>query len=100
MWTPASGLHEIRINGHPTGLFMSRLGTTEGLVEDTPIMVFGRDPSGEHRLIGYAWPDGEVMRTYTLRKFGKVSAAVSKRASLPLLDRSDADVVLVAALAQ
>ena len=100
MWTPASGLHEIRVNGNPTGLFMSRLGRTEGLVEATPIMVFARNPSGEHRLIGYAWPDGDVMRTYTLRKSGKTSATIAKRANLPLFDRSAADVVLVAALAQ
>ncbi len=100
MWTPASGLHEIRVNGHPTGLFMSRLGNTEGPAESTPVMVFARNLSGEHRLIGYAWPDGDVMRTYTLRKFGKVSTVVARQERLPLLDRPDADIVLVAALAQ
>ena len=33
MWTPVSGLHEIRVNGMSIGLFMSRVGTSEGPVE-------------------------------------------------------------------
>ena len=100
MWTPASGLHEIRVNEHPMGVFISRLGRTEGLVDTTPMMVFERSVTDRYSLIGYAWPDGDAMRTYTLRKFGKVSETVSKRASMPLFERPDTDIVLVAALAQ
>jgi hypothetical protein len=101
LWTPVSGLHEIRVNGHATGLFMSRLGRAEGPIEKTPVMVFAHPiTSDEYRLVGYAWPDGDVMRTYTLRRSGKVPTTVAKRARLPLLDRPDADTVQVAALVQ
>ena len=97
MWTPASGLHEIRIDGMPIGLFMSRVGTSEGPVEGVPVVVFQRNGTGEHYLVGYAWPDGEVMRTYILHKFGKASRAIARKSGLPLLE-SETTEVLVAAL--
>jgi len=97
MWTPVAGLHEIRVNGTAIGLFMSRVGRSEGpAAARAPIVVFRRNGTDEHYLAGYAWPDGEVMRTYALHKFGKVTTATARRLSLPLLDPANAEVLLVA----
>ncbi len=97
MWTPASGLHEIRVNGRSIGLFMSRVGTSEAPVERVPVVVFRRNGTDEHYLLGYAWPDGEIMRTYLLHKFGKAPRAIARKSRLPLLE-SETTEVLVAAL--
>ena len=97
MWTPASGLHEIRVNGRSIGLFMSRVGTSEAPVERVPVVVFQRNGTDEHYLLGYAWPDGEIMRTYLLHKFGKAPRAIARKSRLPLLE-SETTEVLVAAL--
>ena len=97
MWTPASGLHEIRIDGTSNGLFMSRAGESEGQSSRRPVAVFQLNGMGEHRLIGYAWPSGDVMRTYMLHEFGKKPQRIEGRASLPLLE-SDNVAILMAAL--
>ena len=97
MWTPASGLHEIRVNGMSIGLFMSRVGTSEGPVEGLPVVVFQRYGTDEHHLVGYAWPDGGAMRTYVLRKFGKAPRETARNSRLPLLE-SETTEILVAAL--
>jgi len=97
MWTPASGLHEIRVNGKPIGLFMSRVGTSEGPAERVPVVVFQSNGTDERTLLGYAWPHGDVMRTYILHKFGKAPRAIARKSGLPLLE-SETTEVLVAAL--
>ena len=71
MYNPAAGLHEIRLDGSPVGMFMSRARESEGLYSRSPVLIFQRDEGGEHTLIGYAMPDGDVMQTYTLHPFGK-----------------------------
>ena len=97
MWTPASGLHEIRVNGRSIGLFMSRVGTSEEPVEGVPVVVFQRNGTDEHYLVGYAWPDGETMRTYTLRRFGKAPRNVIARNSrLPLVESENTEILMAA----
>ena len=96
MWTPASGLHEIRVNGRSIGLFMSRVGTSEAPVERVPVVVFRRNGTDEHYLLGYAWPDGEIMRTYLLHKFGKAPRAIARKSRLPLLESETTEVLMAA----
>jgi hypothetical protein len=95
MWTPASGLHEIRIDGASSGLFMSRAGESEGLYSRSPLAVFERNGSADYRLVGYAWPDGDVMRTYMLHEFGKKPSVIDRNTRLPLAE-SEKTAVLVA----
>jgi len=95
MYTPSSGLHEIRVNGASIGLFVSRVGTSEQPVEGVPIVVFKRDGTDEHYLVGYAWPDGESMRTYVLRNAGMGSRAIARNSQLPLFESES--IVLMAA---
>jgi len=96
MWTPASGLHEIRVNGASLGLFMSRVGTSEEPAEGVPVVVFQRDGTNEHYLVGYAWPDGRTLRTYVLRWTGERSRAIARNAQLPLF-KSESIEILTAA---
>ena len=67
IWSPVSGMHELRIDGMPVGLVLSRIGRSEGPAELTPTMLFRRDEREGFRLVGYAWPDGDTMRTYALQ---------------------------------
>lgn len=96
MWTPASGLHEVRVNGKSTRLFMSRVGTSEATVEGVPIVVFQRNETDEHHLIGYAWPDGSDMRTYILRRSGKAPDLIATNSPLPLLTSGNTEVLMAA----
>lgn len=96
MWTSAAGLHEIRVNGTAIGLFMSRVGESESPAEPGPIVIFQRRGTDEHYLVGYAWPNGDVMRTYALHKFGKVTDAMARRLRRPLLDSPDNEILLAA----
>ena len=96
MWTPASGLHEIQINGASFGLFMSRVGRNEGRIEDVPMVVFQKNATGQHHLIGYAWPDGDAMRTYVLHQSGKASSTMARskrKKRLPLFETEDHEIV-------
>ncbi len=98
MWTPASGLHEIRVNGRSAGLFMSRVGTSDESVERIPIVVFGRyDGMDEHRLLGYALPADGAMRTYILSDFGKSRGRYPQLAHLPLVESDTTEILVVAA---
>jgi hypothetical protein len=102
-WTPVTGLHEIRVDGTSLGLFMSRIGKSEGRSERDPLVVFQRNVNEQHRLVGYAWPEGEVMRTFTLRQVDESpreiprGTARKRNKRLPLID-SDETKVLVAAV--
>jgi hypothetical protein len=96
MWTPASGLHEIRVNGKSLGLFMSRVGTGEGPVEGMPVVVFQRNGTDERSLLGYAWPDGAVMKTYVLDGFGRSPRKIARKAPLPLLESVTTEILIAA----
>ena len=98
MWTPASGLHEIRVNGRSIGLFMSRIGTGEGPVELLPVVVFQRNGTNERYLLGYAWPNGETMRTYILQRSGKAPRVIARNSRLPLLDSENTEILIAALL--
>lgn len=99
MWTPSTGLHEVRVNGKSLGLFMSSVGASEGPNNDLPLVVFRREQKDEEfRLLGYAWPDGDVMRTFILREFGRTPrSAATEVAQLPLVE-SETTAILVALL--
>jgi hypothetical protein len=58
-------MHEIRLNGHGKGLFLSRLDDSEALTE--AFLSFRRASSGELILEGYAIPNGEVMAVYRMQ---------------------------------
>ncbi len=96
MWTPSAGLHEIRVNGASIGLFQSRVGTSEGPVKNAPIVVFQRDGTEEHYLVGYAWPDGESMRTFVLSEFGKAPRRITRNEPLPLFSSENTEVLMAA----
>ncbi len=96
MWTPASGLHEIRVNGTSLGLFMSRVGTGEMPVEHMPLVVFQRNETDDRILLGYAWPDGAFMRTYILQRSGKAPRAITRKSRLPLLESVTTEVLIAA----
>jgi hypothetical protein len=96
MWTPASGLHEIQVNGASRGLFMSRAGSSEGPISDLPVVVFQKYETGEYHLIGYAWPDGDSMRTYVLHQSGKAPSATAwnkRKKRLPLFETEDHEIL-------
>jgi len=57
-------MHEIRVNGHGKGLFLSRLDDSEALTG--AFLSFRRASSGELILEGYAIPNGEVMAVYRM----------------------------------
>jgi len=78
MYNPAAGLHEIRLDGSPVGMFPSHAGESEGLYSDhRPVLIFLRNGAGEHTLVGYAVPHGETMQTYMLHTFGRQPAVVA-----------------------
>lgn len=64
--SPVSSLHKTFVNGTQVGYLRSRRGTSEGLAEDQPYVLFQRVEGGELVLLGYAWPDGNKMATYRL----------------------------------
>ena len=64
--SPVAGMHEIRVNGHGKGLFLSRLDDSEALTE--AFLSFRRASSGELILEGYAVPNGEVMAVYRMER--------------------------------
>ncbi len=95
MFTPASGMHEIVVNGKSLGLHASRIGTSEEPADGLPVVVFQRDGDGAYSLIGYAWPDRGSMRTYVLGKIEPRQRAVAKR-DVQLFDRENIEVLTAA----
>ena len=96
MWTPASGMHEIVVNGKSIGVFMSRVGTSEEPAEGMPVVVFQRNGTEEYTLVGYAWPDGDFMRTYVLRKFEAAQRSITQKSRVPLFDWQNTEVLTAA----
>jgi len=88
---PVTGLHEIQIGKYSIGRYMSRIGDSEGQVSDSPVLVFLRNLSGQHRLIGYAWPNGDSMRTYRLFDLSRPRKEALRAARTPLLEDIDTD---------
>ena len=96
---PVTGLHEIKIDKQTFGRYMSRIGESEGRTEDTPVLVFHRNSSGQHRLVGYAWPDGDSMTTYRLFDLSRPHKEALRLAKAPLLQELDSgsETILMAA---
>lgn len=97
---PVTGLHRITVGKHAVGSYTSRIGRSEAPAGNDPVLVFYRNASNEHRLVGYAWPDGETMRTYRLVDPAGSSSELRRLARMPLLERPDAgeDLILIAAV--
>ena len=64
--SPVSVLHKLYIDGHMVGMLQSRTGRSEGPVESDPYVQFQWNGRGQLLLVGYAWPDGDRMRTHIL----------------------------------
>jgi hypothetical protein len=65
--SPVAGLHEISVGGQPVGVYLSRLGESEGLTHDgRPLMVFTRAQDDRWILEAYAIAAGEQMITFRL----------------------------------
>jgi hypothetical protein len=93
---PVTAHLKIRVNGQTVGIaYPCRVGVSEARTED-PIVVFKRASSGEFYLVGYAWPDGETMRTYRLHesRFGRKVAALMAKA--PLLEETEGIALMAA----
>ena len=98
VYDPVTGLHELRVERRPVGLFMSRFGEGEATSEAIPVVVFEARGGEPHKLAGYAWPGRAGLETY---RFYDPRATREERllARAPLLE-SDAsqELVFLAAL--
>jgi len=93
---PVTGLHVVRVGGHPVGQYASRLGRGEDTGEDGPVMVFERSARGSYRLIGYALPHRDELETY--RFYDPRQGQRDLLARAPLLPpHTPPDTVLLAA---
>jgi hypothetical protein len=93
IWTPVTGLHEIKFDELSHGLFKSKVGRNEDSVSDRPIVVFRRDESDRYHLLGYAWPNGKSMRTYRVQDATKPAAAITHDDGLPLIGSENTMVI-------
>jgi len=64
--SPVSVLHKLYIDGHMVGMHQSRAGRSEGPASNAPYVQFHWNGRGQLLLVGYAWPDGDRMRTHIL----------------------------------
>ena len=98
VYDPVTGLHELRVERRPVGLFMSRVGEGEAASETTPVVVFEARGGEPHKLAGYAWPGRAGLETY---RFYDPRATRDERllARAPLLEPSSSqELVFLAAL--
>lgn len=70
--TPTTCIHEIRVDGHPVGLFRSESGRSEDRAEVSgAVVVFERDRNravDEVSMWGYAVQEGERLRVFRLER--------------------------------
>lgn len=66
VYSPVSILHKVYVDGHAVGLLQGRTGRSEGPAVAEPYVQFRWNGRGQLLLVGYAWPDGEQMRTHIL----------------------------------
>jgi hypothetical protein len=66
--SPVSTLHTVYVAGRPAGLLEGRVGRSEGPAQRQPFVLFRRNTDAQFVLIGYAWPDGRNMETYSLAR--------------------------------
>lgn len=70
-YSPAAGLHEVRIDGRPVGMFLSERRRTEGIAElGDALVVLRRRTDGSLALYAYAVRDGDRMVAYKMRPTG------------------------------
>ena len=66
-FTPGTGLLATYSNGEATGIYIGRVGTSEGSAEiDGPFFLFLRQADGILALQGYAVGEGDRMCTYSM----------------------------------
>ena len=102
-YSPVAGLHEMSADGGSTRMYISRMQTSEGVVDDaTPYVMFRRNGGGSLVLTGYAVPDGD--RYLVFRMESIANRQVPQQVPLPnalVEKRTDENVnkvVLLAAL--
>ena len=66
--SPVSTLHKVYLAGYPVGLLEGKVGRSEGRAEREPYVLFRRNADAQLVLIGYGWPDGRTMETYSLAR--------------------------------
>jgi hypothetical protein len=64
--SPVSVLHKVYIDGHVVGILQSRTLRSETPATSEPYVQFRRNGRGQLLLVGYAWPEGNRMRTHIL----------------------------------
>ena len=91
--SPGTGLHDIHMNGHPVGMFLSRIGRSEGKRQgDTAVFIFAHDGGSELSLQGCAIPEGDHYRTIRLPAAGDWARALER----PQQNSSEESVVVAA----
>jgi len=98
-YSPVAGLHETWVNGSFAGLFLSRVGQSEGPVERNGAFVFfRRNDADQWELHGYALPDGDGLVTYRMQTIERQSpkAWIAERGPTPATPESGLVVLLAA----
>jgi len=80
--SPVSVLHKVYVDGHMVGMMQSRSGRSEGAAASEPYVQFQWNGRGQLLLVGYAWPDGDRMRTHVLACGGE-SGSSAREACVP-----------------
>jgi hypothetical protein len=80
--SPVSVLHKLYIDGHMVGMLQSRTGLSEGPASSEPYVQFHWNGRGQMLLVGYAWPEGDRMRTHIL-SCGGGYGSLSREACIP-----------------
>jgi hypothetical protein len=67
-FTPVSGLHTVRVNRRPVGMFLSLRRNAEGIDRTVPEMVFQKDAAGTLTLMGYVLPARGESVAYLMKR--------------------------------
>lgn len=87
-YSPAAGLHELRVDGRPVGMFVSERRRTEGVTElGDAIVVLRRRADGSLALYAYAVRAGDRMVAYRLRPLDRWTRRATRS-----VEREDPDL--------
>jgi hypothetical protein len=95
-YSPVAGLHKTSVDGRVIGLFQSRSGYSEAAVDNrsVPLVLFHKDGEDRLILVGFAWPDGQRMRTFRMMQYREEMQTGMAKGG----EEITADTVLLAAL--
>lgn len=82
-FSPVSGLHALKVDGMPLGMFQSTVARSEEQASIHPVLVLKSDGEGHVRLVAYAWPTERSMDVYWFRGKGQKQRDV-RAAAVPL----------------